>query len=75
MVYKPYYRCRLCGNLHYKDSVDERTANIIMLKIANRDFKDELYRIETCYEIYCTHNCSDGSFGLSDFQGFKVEED
>lgn len=72
MAYKAIYKCRLCGRIE-SDCVTGSEA------IVNRCMQDVVNGIDSKQTLfsgkYNIHFCNDGSFGLSDFQGFKAEED
>lgn len=74
-MYKMYYRCNLCQEL-YSDSVVKSPAdaiNAIALLASFGSTKSLLG--ERSLEMKGIHRCSDGSFGLSEFIGFRYAAD
>lgn len=62
IVYRPYYKCRLCGEFEYGDSTTEDAAlNAVICRPISNSFR--------------AHACSDDSVGIADLQGFKAEDE
>lgn len=62
MKYRAVHKCAMCGDCCYSDakSVDKEYAKYW---VSNPNFPTEIL-----------HACSDGSIGLAQFIGFKMEE-
>lgn len=71
MIYRAIYKCRACG----KEHGNMVTGNE---KLAMNDTMATVYGWKCDGPIHPTmndiHLCNDGSFGVSDFIGFKKEE-
>ncbi len=68
-MYIAKYKCRLCGK-EYESVI---TGEVL----ARRCMYQTVYGIKSgeplCPTIYEMHHCDNGSFGISDFLGFKKE--
>lgn len=60
------YKCRLCGEEYCGERVSEETIAISYNTPITVD-GNKIFGM--C--LHGTHNCDDGSLGLSDFQGFR----
>lgn len=66
--YRGIYKCRLCG--------EEYTNGITGMEIAMQETAMIACGGSGKYDthLHGTHNCDDGSYGLSDFYGFRKVE-
>lgn len=71
--YQAIYKCRLCGEEFEDYRTSERNARIItcMLGIEQSYKHDELNLLG---HRHICHFCDDGSYGFSDFIGYKKVE-
>ena len=72
--YRAIYKCRLCG-----EKFDDGRAgkDIVYMAAAVLTVKNH-FKPEGCaigIHRYNVHHCSDGSYGFSDFVGFRKVED
>lgn len=70
--YQAIYRCRLCGELYngsYTKSQIMALGNMICVCTETIDKEPQ-----SPY-LHDIHNCSDGSIGVGDFQGYKKVDD
>lgn len=67
-MYNGIYKCRLCGETYIECATG--SSNIVVKHFIgiNTDMK-QLQQVT----LTSMHSCKDGSFGVSDFQGFKKE--
>lgn len=74
-MYQGIYKCRLCGE-EYIDCATENEKNA-MDCVYGINGKEYFYPDNCLIGLHRmkTHRCKDGSFGLSDFQGFKKTEE
>ena len=68
MKYKAIYKCRLCGE-RYEDGITGDSMAIMAVSTLTVKEHGPIG-----IHLRNVHNCKDGSYGLSDFQGFKKEE-
>lgn len=66
--YRAIYKCRLCG----EEYIEGRTGAAIAMKETVLIADGGAGKYGT--HMYGTHNCDDGSYGLSDFCGFRKDE-
>ena len=71
--YKAVYKCRLCGEEDYSIvTVSKKHVLLSVLRIS----KDEEYLGGGIpLSLRHIHNCKDGSLGLSDFQGWRKNDE
>lgn len=71
-MYQAVYKCRLCGEKfsdeHYVE--DEIAAMAITFGLSAKE-SSKIESFPCSFGRHIIHYCQDGSFGLSDFQGFK----
>ena len=71
---KAIYKCKICGKAFdtYKTGRDMAKKILIGIELEDREL---LKRIgaQTAFPT-CTHFCEDGSLGIAEFLGFKMEE-
>lgn len=72
--YRAIYKCRLCGKNFDDGTVNkQQLASNGTVAIAVNGNADNAMK-ESALFRYSVHCCDDGSFGFSDFQGFKKVE-
>lgn len=73
-MYRVIYKCRLCGEEYMAGATgDGNIAADCINKIVKRGYFCAFGENKgLCKENF--HCCEDGSFGISDFQGFKKVE-
>lgn len=73
-LFHAIYKCRLCGESFTDVSTgDEELATCSVFALMSHD----KYYPKGCglgIHRYLPHHCSDGSWALADFQGYKKEE-
>lgn len=76
MIAIPVYKCRLCGTVHSSSGVT--ASNKLLLSLEMMSDYNKTGSIQICgrgYPGYNTHECEDGSLGISDLIGVKFEGD
>lgn len=68
------YKCRLCGELFVDSSTGNE--NLVTDAIFELWTKDKYFPKGCGIGVHrcVTHHCSDGSWGMADFQGFKRKD-
>lgn len=68
------YRCKLCGKSFEAGHTGPGSAEMILtaFELGDRSLMKQI-RGSGYMHPTCTHYCSDGSFGLAEFLGFKME--
>lgn len=69
-MYNGLYKCRLCGETYMACATG--SSDIVVKHFIGLETPMKQLQQVTLTEM---HSCKDGSFGLSDFQGFKKEDD
>ena len=70
------YKCRLCGEDIEDGTTGNHLARIITMSMAlqhnhHTQHRERYISIGIEPELFGTHQCADGSYGLTDFQGFR----
>lgn len=72
--YRAIYKCRLCGEKFETAALKKDIANLCVNTLAiTEHFR--LNSDEISIDRHYIHSCSDGSYGFSDFVGFRKVED
>lgn len=75
-MYQAVYKCRLCSEKfsdeHYTE--DENVAAAVAVALSVNENSQHV-RFPYTFHKYRMHYCKDGSYGFSDFQGFKKVEE
>lgn len=77
MIAIPVYKCRLCGNVHNASS-GVSTSNKLLLSLEMMSDFNKTNSIQIHgrgYPGYNTHECADGSIGISELIGVRFEGD
>lgn len=71
-IYTAMYKCRLCGETHSKCATGNKNKAMACTVGAALDTKVDEPLAPTLISF---HFCENGSFGISDFQGFELKPD
>ena len=76
MIAIPVYKCRFCGTVHSSSGVTVSNKLLLSLEMVSDYNKIGSIQISgRGYPGYNTHECEDGSIGISDLIGVKFEGD
>lgn len=67
-TYQSIYKCRLCGKLYNSVATDDEKVALETIVDACLGMESEVIQAPT---LNGEHFCSDGSYGVTDFQGYK----
>lgn len=68
MEYKAKYVCRLCGGVDCSTGTSNKHLALKTMIVVSTTGVDASEGIPVT--LYGVHSCPDGSYGISDFQGF-----
>lgn len=76
MKYLAVYKCPLCNKLvatttDAKELTREDINNLLSKVITNQQFMGNPYLYQV--PMHISHNCADGSVGLAQFAGLKIQ--
>lgn len=72
--YQAIYKCRLCGKEFVQYKTDEHSIAKGLVSAMTGDGSLRYIKHDGKVHIHVPHSCSDGSFGFSDFCGFRKVE-
>ena len=72
--YMAIYKCRLCGKEFEYCRTGEIVAQALTVALSVNESTEHV-RYNGKLRRHTVHECSDGSYGISDFRGFKKIED
>jgi hypothetical protein len=75
MIAYPVYRCRMCGEKYSSSGVGTSSSKLMLSLEMMQDFNKtgSIRLYGRGYPGYHTHECTDGSIGISDLLGVKIE--
>lgn len=74
-MYQAVYKCRLCGEDFFDKKIKaSRIEDFIITNTLAQMQQATLIGKPNYTDLHRLHNCKDGSFGFSDFKGFKKTE-
>lgn len=71
--YKAFYKCPICGEqFESNEETSKDTVENVMFEMSVNMEAHSILAGDCYVYRYMSHNCKDGSYGLSHFQGFKI---
>lgn len=67
---KTVYKCRLCGKTYNESGTANRN---LALSVTTAASLGNVHTDAMAPTLTSVHNCQDGSFGISDFQGMQID--
>lgn len=73
-MYQEIYKCQLCGKVFSQGNIEGKDVELLISIMVNCGTTIGITEPKAFWKT-SRHGCKDGSFGISDFQGFKKTED
>ena len=68
------YKCRLCGKIDDSFSCDDQTASEKACEITQKGVTRS-FRLNRRFTMFDEHHCINGDMGITDFVGYRLEDE